>query len=49
MEEVELSLHVEKIHGGSNDHDKSGEDLDSNEGAKDCGRCDYLARWSYMA
>ena len=46
-EEVVLSLHMEKIHGGSNDHDKSGDDLDSSDGARDCGRCDYLAEDKY--
>ena len=46
-DEVELSQHMEKIHGSSNDHDKSGDDLDSSEGARDCRRCDYLAEDKY--
>ena len=38
--DLELSLHMEKSHGWSND-------LDSSEGVRDCNRCDYQAEDRY--
>ena len=46
-DQAELRLHMESIHGRSNGHDQSGDDLDSSEGARDCRRCDYLAEDRY--
>ena len=43
--DLELSWHMEKSHGWSND--KTCDDLDSSEGVRDCKRCDYQAEDRY--